>query len=91
MTLEEESSDDYDVFDDIFAFRLSNDQLLGKDQFSKQSLKKQEVIDLVVSDFLGVPNGTYTSAETEWPNPSRSDVLYKPQLPVQNSLPPVLI
>jgi hypothetical protein len=91
MTIEENSHDNDGVFDEILTFRLPNDQLPGKDQFSKQMLKTQGVIDLVVGELLKVPNGTHMSAETEWQNASRSDILYEPRLAVQKSLPPILI
>ncbi|KAG1124829.1 hypothetical protein G6F37_013982 [Rhizopus arrhizus] len=68
MTIEQKSHDDDGVSDEILTFRLPNDQLPGKDQFGKQMLKTQGVIDLVVGELLDVPNGTYTSAETEWQN-----------------------
>ncbi|KAI9496116.1 hypothetical protein BDB00DRAFT_758940, partial [Zychaea mexicana] len=54
-------------------------------------VKTQVVIDLVVGELLDVPNRIYTSAETEWQKASRSDILYKPRLAIQNSLPPILI
>lgn len=77
--------------DDLISFRLLKDQLPGKDLFSKKLLKTQEVIDLVADELLNVPKGTYISAGTEWNNGSRSDILYMPRLPIQKSLPPILI
>ncbi|KAL0078385.1 hypothetical protein J3Q64DRAFT_1824822 [Phycomyces blakesleeanus] len=91
MTIEQKSHDDDGVSDEILTFRLPNNRVPGKDQFSKQMLKTQGVIDLVVGELLDVPDGTYMSAETEWQNASRSDILYKPRLAIQNSLPPILI
>ncbi|CEG69300.1 hypothetical protein RMATCC62417_05398 [Rhizopus microsporus] len=75
----------------MLTFRLSNDQLPGKDQFSKKLLKTQDVIDFVVAEILEVPKGTYVSAGTEWNDGSRSDILYTPRLSIQKSLPPILI
>ncbi|KAL0073881.1 hypothetical protein F4703DRAFT_1894607 [Phycomyces blakesleeanus] len=49
------------------------------------------MIDLVVGKLLDVPDRTYMSAKTEWQNALQSDILYKPWLAIQNSLPPILI
>ncbi|KAL0092126.1 hypothetical protein J3Q64DRAFT_1727189, partial [Phycomyces blakesleeanus] len=55
-----------------------------KDQFSKQMLKTQGMIDLVVGKLLDVPDRTYMSAKTEWQN------AFNPKLassnPHQNSI-----
>ncbi|KAI7891628.1 uncharacterized protein EV154DRAFT_507367 [Mucor mucedo] len=91
MTKEIESAEESSMFNDVLTFKLHNNQLPGKDQFSKEMLKTQEVMDIVVGGLLNVPKGTYTSAETEWHNSSKSDILYKPRLAAQSSLPPVLV
>lgn len=76
---------------DLLTFKLPMDQLPGKGQLSKMIMKTPNVVDLVTSDLLDVPKGTYTTASTEWQNGSRSDILYVPRLGIQNSLPPILI
>ncbi|CDH58732.1 hypothetical protein RO3G_17231 [Lichtheimia corymbifera JMRC:FSU:9682] len=91
MTIEQETDGDCRDSDEFLTFHLPKDRLPGKDNFSKQVLKTQWVIDRVVGDLLDVPHGTYTSAETEWHDASRSDILYKPRFPMQKSLPPVLL
>ncbi|KAI9489847.1 hypothetical protein BDB00DRAFT_769882, partial [Zychaea mexicana] len=70
---------------------LPPDQLPGADLLSKAILKTSTAIDIITSDLLNVPKGTYTTATTEWDNGSRSDILYVPCLGIQNSLPPILI
>ncbi|KAG1192744.1 hypothetical protein G6F70_009171 [Rhizopus microsporus] len=92
MTTNQQENQDNDVvFDAMLTFRLSNNQLPGKDQFSKKLLKTQDVIDFVVAEILEVPKGTYVSAGTEWNDGSRSDILYTPRLSIQKPLPPILI
>ncbi|RCH88512.1 hypothetical protein CU097_011284 [Rhizopus azygosporus] len=61
------------------------------DQLSKSILKTSTAIDIIASDLLNIPKGTYTTASTEWDNGSRSDILYVPYLGIQSSLPPILI
>ncbi|CAO3695429.1 hypothetical protein G6F70_008979 [Rhizopus microsporus] len=79
------------VIDALLSFKLPPDQLPGTDQLSKSILKTSTAIDIITSNLLDVPKGTYTIAGTEWANGSRSDILYVPYLGIQNSLPPILI
>jgi hypothetical protein len=63
------------VIDDLLTFKLPPDQLPGTDQLSRSILKKSSAIDIITSDLLNVPKGTYTIASTEWDNGSRSNIL----------------
>ncbi|KAI9019336.1 hypothetical protein CLU79DRAFT_863573, partial [Phycomyces nitens] len=61
------------------------------DRLSKHIFKIQVFIDLVTASTQEVSIGTYTTAETEWKNSTKSDVVYVPQLSIQSSLPSFLI
>ncbi|KAI9250123.1 hypothetical protein EDC94DRAFT_527223, partial [Helicostylum pulchrum] len=54
-------------------------------------LKTLTAINIITSDLLEVPKGTYITANSEWDDGSRTDIPYVPCLGIQNSLPPILI
>ncbi|ORZ15956.1 hypothetical protein BCR42DRAFT_416209 [Absidia repens] len=89
--VEHEYVGDTNILDDLLLFRLPLDQLPGQDKFSKAVLKQSTVIDLVTSELLGVPPGTYITADTDWGDGCRSDVVYIPRLGIQKTLPPILV
>lgn len=78
------------VHNDLHTLKVQKKQLPGKDQVSKMILKSSKVIDLITSDLLGVSEGNYTVASTEWQDGTYSDILYVPRLGIQKSLPPIL-
>ncbi|KAG2233307.1 hypothetical protein BDF21DRAFT_466742 [Thamnidium elegans] len=58
---------------------------------SKLILHNQEIINIVVTTLIG-PEGlnVYTSRPTDWPDGTKSDVLYAPSV-VSTSFPPMLV
>ncbi|KAL1929296.1 hypothetical protein VTP01DRAFT_2355 [Rhizomucor pusillus] len=76
--------------DDLLLFELPSDNLPGSDRLSKCILRTPTVINIVATGLLDIPNNTYTIANTEWKG-SRCDILYIPNLAIQQSLPPILV
>lgn len=80
----------YLLDDDLLLFELPSDNLPGSDRLSKCILRTPTVINIVATGLLDIPNNTYTIANTEWKG-SRCDILYIPNLAIQQSLPPILV
>ena len=85
------SSKNHDDEDSLLTFRLPLNYLPGQDILSKRILNNQRVINLITTSLLQLKIDTYSNAATEWRNGTRCDVLYLPEIPLRNSLPPILI
>jgi hypothetical protein len=73
----------------MLTFRLPGDQLPGEDLFSKEMLKTQEVMDLVVGELLNAPKENIHIGRHRITG--RITKRYKSRLAIQNSLPPIIV
>ncbi|CAO0793162.1 unnamed protein product [Mucor circinelloides] len=65
----------------------------GEDCMSKLLLSDPKIINLVVQSLVdtSIPDNSYTTAQTEWTDGSRSDVVYASPIKTTELLPPILI
>ncbi|KAG2235193.1 hypothetical protein INT48_003537 [Thamnidium elegans] len=65
----------------------------GTDLSSKLLLNDTSIINLIVKSLLEehTPSNLYYSAQTEWADGSKSDVLYVPKTDITDASPPILI
>ncbi|KAG0182697.1 hypothetical protein DFQ29_002827 [Apophysomyces sp. BC1021] len=79
--------------DRLLYFTLPQKYTPGTDLMSKWILNDTDVINIIVSNIVGLDaQNEYTTRPTEWPNFTRSDVLYHPTKQSKiKILPPVLI
>ncbi|KAI8973826.1 hypothetical protein BDF20DRAFT_884280 [Mycotypha africana] len=77
--------------EDLLLFKVPSEYRPGDDKLSKIILSNSTIVDQILKFLLDVAPSTYTTANTEWSNALRSDILYVPRIGISNSLPPILI
>lgn len=79
------------MLNDLTTFKLPPDLLPGTDRLSKTILKSTTALDIITTNLVNTPKGTYTTASSEWDDGTRGDILYVPRLGIHNGLPPILV
>ncbi|KAI7848337.1 hypothetical protein BDC45DRAFT_541048 [Circinella umbellata] len=78
--------------DELLQFVIPTKHKPGTDKISKEILKDERIIELIVKTVVGSHGkNLYTTKESEWIDGKKADVVYGPVVKATTELPPILI